>query len=227
MTVDNTALHCRLITPQERYRLPAGAKQLILVRHGSTDLASGGAMEFEGLTLSNPLLLPVGHEQARAVAARLSAEAISALFVTPLQRTHQTAAPFAALSGLVPTVIPELREIYLGDWEHSFHLHAAAGSDLLARMLAEESFEVLPNAETMAAIATRIRTGIERVATLTEPDSSAVIFTHGGTIAEICRQAAHSRPFAFLGPENTSISRIVILDDGRWTLRGFNDVAHL
>ena len=29
MTADNTALHRRLITPQERYRLPAGAKQLI------------------------------------------------------------------------------------------------------------------------------------------------------------------------------------------------------
>jgi probable phosphoglycerate mutase len=46
-------------------------------------------------------------------------------------------------------------------------------------------------------------------------------------IGEICRQATQSRPFAFVHADNCSITRLVVLADGRWLLRSFNDVAHL
>jgi probable phosphoglycerate mutase len=38
--------------------------------------------------------------------------------------------------------------------------------------------------------------------------------------------ASGSRPFAFVGADNASISRLVIAGD-RWIVRGFNDTAHL
>ena len=227
MNSGNPALHRRIVTPQQRYRMPSGAKQLILVRHGSTDLENAERIVLDGLDISNPVLLPEGHEQAQAVARRLSAEPVSAIFVTPLHRTHQTAEPLAALTGLGLTVIPELREVHMGDWEHGFHVHATSGNELLGRMFAEETWDVVPNAEPMAAVSARVRAGIQRVAEILAPDSSGVIFAHGGTIAEICRQAARSSPFAFFGPDNTSISRIIVHGDGHWTLRCFNDVAHL
>ena len=46
-------------------------------------------------------------------------------------------------------------------------------------------------------------------------------------IAELCRQATGSRPFAFINVDNASITRIVVLPDGAWILRGYNDVSHL
>jgi probable phosphoglycerate mutase len=51
-------------------------------------------------------------------------------------------------------------------------------------------------------------------------------FTHGGVIGQALALASGSRPFAFLGAENTSISRVVVAGD-RWIVRGFNDTAHL
>ena len=50
---------------------------------------------------------------------------------------------------------------------------------------------------------------------------------HGGVIAEICRQATASRPFAFVHADNCSISRVVVFADGRRMLRSFNDTNHL
>ena len=46
-------------------------------------------------------------------------------------------------------------------------------------------------------------------------------------ITEILRQVTGSEPFAFLRCTNGSISRIVRMPDGRWTLVAFNDTAHL
>jgi probable phosphoglycerate mutase len=50
---------------------------------------------------------------------------------------------------------------------------------------------------------------------------------HGGIIGEACRQATSSRPFAFVHSDNCSVTRLIVLGDGRWLLRTFNDVAHL
>jgi probable phosphoglycerate mutase len=46
-------------------------------------------------------------------------------------------------------------------------------------------------------------------------------------IGQLCRQATDSRPFAFVHADNGSVSRLVVLPDGRWLLRSFNDISHL
>jgi probable phosphoglycerate mutase len=52
------------------------------------------------------------------------------------------------------------------------------------------------------------------------------VFTHGGVIGQELALASGSRPFAFVGADNASISRLVIAGD-RWIVRSFNDTAHL
>ena len=52
------------------------------------------------------------------------------------------------------------------------------------------------------------------------------MFTHGGVIGQVLAAATESRPFAFVSADNASISRIVVVD-GRWIIRGFNEVTHL
>lgn len=56
---------------------------------------------------------------------------------------------------------------------------------------------------------------------------AALVITHGAFIAEACRQATASRPFAFINVDNASITRIAVLPGGRQALIGFNDIAHL
>ena len=69
--------------------------------------------------------------------------------------------------------------------------------------------------------------GLRTVVDRTGPDGVAVAVTHGGVIAEACRQVTGSRPFAFLTAENCSVTRVVHLPDGGWLLRSFNDTTHL
>src|SRR5436305_3062168 len=102
--------------PQRQFILPPDATEVVLVRHGASAAAVPGEPfeELEGQ--SDPPLAPEGERQAIAVAERLAAsgETFAGLFVTPLKRTQQTAAPLAERSGLEPVVVPELREVGLG-----------------------------------------------------------------------------------------------------------------
>jgi probable phosphoglycerate mutase len=214
--------------PQRRFMPPPGSTEVVLVRHG----ASAAAVPDEPFDLldghADPPLAPEGHEQARRLAARLAGESLDALFVTPLRRTQETAAPLAERTGLEPQVVPDLREVMLGDWEGGkLRIHAAEGDPLFWKMLEEERWDVIPNAEPMEELAARVRRGLETILEATGPDAVAVAVLHGGVIGEICRQATDSRRFAFVHTDNCSISRLVVLPGGRQLLWSFNDVAHL
>ena len=214
--------------PQRRFTPPPGATEIVLVRHG----ASAAAVPGEPFDLldghADPPLAPEGHEQALVLAERLAGEDIHAVFVTPLRRTAETAAPLAERAGIEPMVVPELREVLLGDWEGGeLRIRAAQGDPLFARMLEEERWDVIPNAEPMEELAARVRRGVEAMLAAVGPDAVAVAVLHGGVIGEICRQATDSRRFAFVHTDNCSISRLVVLPGGRQLLWSFNDVAHL
>ena len=214
--------------PQRGFQLPPDAVDLLLIRHGASAAAVPGE-PFELLEgQADPPLAPEGAEQARKVAAWLANEPISSLFVTPLRRTAQTAAPMAERTGLVPQVVPELREIFLGEWEGGeFRIRVAQGDPLSIRLFEEERWEVIPGAESMESFGARIASGLEQVADAIGPGNTGAAILHGGVITEICHQVARSRPFAFLQVDNTSITRVVRRPDGRWLLRYFNETAHL
>jgi probable phosphoglycerate mutase len=213
---------------QEPYARPSGATELVLVRHGASAAVRPGVAPPLLDGHSDPPLAPEGAAQARAVAERLAPEALAGLFVTPLRRTAETAAPLATVSGLEPTPVPDLREVYLGDWEGGiYRIRVTDGDPLVARMLAEERWDLIPNAEPADAFALRIRIGVETVVKVAGPDTAVAVFVHGGVLGEICRQATGSRPFAFIHADNGSITRLVVIAPGRWLLRSFNDTAHL
>jgi probable phosphoglycerate mutase len=211
---------------QRRYEAPPGATDLLLVRHGASqpyvDGTSFALVDGHG----DPPLSFDGQGQARQVSARLAAAGVDAIYVTSLRRTAETAAPLAARLGLELRVEPDLREVYLGEWEGGiFRKNVANGHPVSLRMAAEERWDVIPGAESSAALNSRVRAAIERIAAA-HPGQRVAAFTHGGVIGAALALASGSRPFAFLGAENTSISRLVLTTD-RWYVRGFNDTAHL
>jgi probable phosphoglycerate mutase len=212
---------------QRPFTLPDGATEVMLVRHGSSD--RGSAEPSMGLLdgRSDPPLTADGHRQAEALAQRLSRTEIRSLFVTPLRRTQQTAEPLARHLGFEPTVIPELREVFLGEWEGDLAHRVDSYRDITERLFAVGRWDVIPGAEPMEHFSERIRAGLLRVSSAVGPDAVATAVVHGGVIAEACRQATGSDAFAFLAAENGSITRIMRLDSGRWGLISFNDTAHL
>ena len=198
------------------------------MRHGASAAAVPGQPFPLVLGRGDPPLSAEGEAQAQLVAERLAGEPLSALFVTPLQRTAQTAAPLAELVGLEPRPIEQLCETHLGEWEGGeFRIRVAQGDPLAMRLLAEERWDLIPGAESMDDLAARVRTGVDAMVAATGAGKVAAAVLHGGVIGEICRQATSSRPFAFIHSDNCSITRLVVLGDGRWLLRSFNDTAHL
>ena len=213
---------------QRGFFLPPGATEVVLVRHGSSEPAVAG-QRFPLLDgHGDPGLAPEGEVQAALVAERLAGEPLSGLFVTPLKRTAQTAAPLAARLGLEPVVVPELIEVFLGDWDGGeFRVRLSEGDPIALQAVDEERWDLIPGAETMEGFAVRVRAGIEAVLAAAGPDASVAAIVHGGVIGEVCRQATASRPFAFVHNENASVTRLVVLPGGHWLLRSFNDTTHL
>ncbi|MGI8714076.1 MAG: histidine phosphatase family protein [Solirubrobacteraceae bacterium] len=212
---------------QRPFVLPLGATEVVLIRHGSArhstpeaplDLVDGH---------SDPELTELGQRQAVAVAQRLAESPIAAVFVTPLRRTQQTAAPLARRLARDPVVMPQLREVYLGDWEGQLNQRVARDDSLTHRIFAAERWDVIPNAEPMEQFSKRISVGMERLSDAGGPDATVLAIVHGGVIAEACRQVTGSRAFAFLYAENGSLTRLMRLSSGRWALISFNDTSHL
>jgi 2,3-bisphosphoglycerate-dependent phosphoglycerate mutase len=210
---------------QLKFVAPPGACRLLLLRHGETAPVRDGVVVplLEGQ--SNPDLDPAGVDEARRAAERLADEDIAAIYVTPLARTHETAAPLAERLGLKPVVEPRLIEVHLGEWEGGQYRRRVAAKDPIAvRVIEEQRWDVIPGAEPMDRFAARVREGIEAVAAA-HPDRTVVVVSHGGTIGQALAEATGSRALAF-GPDNGSISELVV--SGReWALRRFNDTAHL
>jgi probable phosphoglycerate mutase len=211
---------------QPKFSLPKGAADLILIRHGETEAARPG----ESFPLKDghgdPALHPDGEVQAVQVARRLKSEAISAIYVTKLRRTHQTAAPLAQALGLAPVEDPDLHEVHLGDWDGGlYRIKAAQNDPAFQRAFERQEWGEIPRAETTASVQTRVQRGLLRIGAA-HPDETVAVVVHGGVIAAAMAVASGSQPFAFRGAENGSISRMVVQGD-RITVRTFNDVSHL
>jgi len=213
---------------QTPYELPPGATEIVMVRHGaSAPPADGKPTPLEG-GHSNPALTAAGKAQAERVAAGLRHEPISAIFVSTLRRTAETAAPLVAATGLEPVAIADLREVFLGDFEGGlYRIKTAEGDPVIAKVFEQEAWSEIPNGERYEDFGARITAGVEEIVRRTGPDKAAVAVLHGAVIGQLCRQATDSRPFAFVHADNGSVSRLVVNPDGRWLLRSFNDISYV
>ena len=211
---------------QARFRPPPGATDILLLRHGESEAAYVDKPFPLVDGHANPELSENGREQAERLAERLAEQPIDALYVTSLRRTAQTAEPLAERLSLTPQAEPDLREVNLGEWEAGrFRKMVADNHPIAERMWAEERWDVIPGAEPADEFTARTSGAIKRIAAA-HPDQRVAVVTHGGVIAALLALATGSRPFAFLGADNASISRLVITPE-RWLLRLYNDTAHL
>jgi probable phosphoglycerate mutase len=211
---------------QARFLPPPGATELLLIRHGESEPVSLDTAFPVVDGQFDPGLSPDGVAQAERVADRLAAARIAEIYVTPLRRTAQTAAPLARRLGLTPRVATGLREVFFGEWEGGlFRKMVAENHPIAMRMWAQERWDVVPGSEPAAVFAARVAESVGQLAAA-HPGARLAVFTHGGVIGEVLAQASGSRSFAFIGADNGSIS-YVVLTPQRWIVRGFNDTAHL
>lgn len=164
---------------QRPMQVPPGATEVLLVRHGQSAPYRDGEPFALVDGQGDPPLSDLGHRQAVAVADRLERAGISAIYVTNLQRTHQTAAPLAARLGLQPRLEVDLREVHLGEWEGGeFRRMAAERHPAFAQMELEQDWAAIPGAERVAAVEARVREALVRLHR-DHPDERVVAVSHG------------------------------------------------
>jgi 2,3-bisphosphoglycerate-dependent phosphoglycerate mutase len=211
---------------QHRFAAPPGATTVLLVRHGESAPAHPDRPFALRDGHGDPELDPVGVEQAERVGQRLANERVDAIYVTTLRRTHETAAPLAARLGMTPIIEPDLREVFLGEWEGgALRMKAAAADPIFEEIFRKERWDVIPGAEPLDEFEARTQRGLRRIVDA-HPDGRVVVVAHGGVIGQLLHHVTGSRRFAFAGSDNGSISEVVITGE-RFVLRRYNDTSHL
>lgn len=87
---------------------------VLLIRHGESEANASGRLACQKW---DPSLTEKGHSQAEEVARALADLPIDHLVTSPLLRAKQTMAPLAKQFGITPTILADLSEVNLGDWD--------------------------------------------------------------------------------------------------------------
>ena len=211
---------------QHRFKSPPGSTDILLIRHGESAAADPDNPFPTVNGHGDPPLHACGLQQAELVGTRLSNEPIDAIYISNLQRTAQTAGPLSKKLNLEPNVLPDLREVFLGEYEGGIYRQKMADNDqALRNAFREHRWDLIPGAESNEEFERRLKNGLETIASA-HPNELIAAFVHGAVIAQILSTATRARPMAFTGADNGSISHIVIFKD-RITVRCFNDTTHL
>ena len=203
-----------------------GARETLiyLLRHGEVVLAE--TRRFIG-HLDVPLSAQ-GERQSRVQAARLAGATLTAVVTSDLARARRTGEIVGAPHGLVPVVVPSLREMAMGRWdgltaEQIQEREPAAFADWMARV-GEFPF---PEGESVADLLARAWPAFEAIVAAHEGEAVAVV-AHGGTNrALLC--AALGLPLArllALGQDYGALSVLARIG-ARWELRRLNEHAVL
>lgn len=197
--------------------------RLLLIRHGETP----ATVERLFVGSTNVELTPGGHEQARAVAQRLKHVRIDALYVSPLTRCMQTAAPIVETTGLRPRVDGALRECDFGSWEGmSFQEVFQKDPDGLRRWVTEEGHSS-HGGESREQLADRVWAWWLAAAVKHENDTVCAV-THGGPIRSAVQRGLQAPFSAFLSIEIDPASITLLQTQGPGVrVRFVNETSHL
>lgn len=194
---------------------------IYLFRHGEVVLAE--TRRFIG-HLDVPLS-PRGERQSVAQAARLAAVELSAVFTSDLIRARRTGEIIGKPHGLVPRLVPELREMAMGRWEGLTAAEIQRGEpEQFARWMANVGEFPFPDGESVPDLAARAWPAFESIVSGHAGRAIAIV-AHGGTNrALICRALGLSvgRILA-VGQDYGALTVLERTDAHAWRLRHLNE----
>jgi broad specificity phosphatase PhoE len=219
--------------------------RIVLLRHGEPDWFPGG-----GLSVDDAGLTARGHAQAEAAASLLAGQRLDALYVSPLRRAQETAAPWAKAAGVTPVTLHAMAEIGIEtprmsqpEVDHFF-------MEAMRRPL-ERHWDGWPNGESFHDFHSRVTRGIEEILArhamhperkgeftvwqLPPRPFSLGVVAHGGTNAVLLTHLLDVAPVPWewirfeseLGAYSVLQVRSLGQHGGVWSLTRFNEVAHL
>ncbi|MBM3144938.1 MAG: MSMEG_4193 family putative phosphomutase [Chloroflexi bacterium] len=151
---------------------------LFLIRHAENEYLSQGRLagRLPGVHLNEE-----GREQAHALADSLSNAPVEAVYVSPLERTMETAQPIARALGLEVIPEPGLLEVDFGEWQGKT-LEQLRRRKLWQTVQNSPSQMCFPGGESFADAQRRIVEVIERLSGKHRPEALIVCVSHGDPI---------------------------------------------
>ena len=152
---------------------------ILLARHGESDW--NRAKRWQGH--ADRPLTERGREQAHALADRLAATELDAVYSSDLERARETAEIVARSQGLDVHVLPELREVDVGSWSGLTRAEAERRfPDAFRRWAA--GGEGWDDGETYEQLSERVLRAIRTIAA-DHPGERVLVVAHGGTIRAV------------------------------------------
>ena len=199
-------------------------RRLLLVRHGETTWNTTG--RYQGQT--DVPLNDVGRQQAAAIAERLAAETIDAIYASDLIRAYETAQAIAKPHKLNVQADPRLREFSFGEWHGLTYAQMTARfPEQVAWWNADRLHRAPPGGETLAQVAVRLQAALDDIPH-NHPDQTVLLVAHGGPIRVLLCLLLNKSPREFwqFDVGNTALTEFVFHDIGPRLTR-FNDTHHL
>ncbi|HZK17852.1 MAG TPA: alpha-ribazole phosphatase [Clostridia bacterium] len=199
--------------------------RMFLVRHGETQWN----VDFRFQGQSDIELTDKGEMQALKLGQTLADEKISAIYSSDLSRAVKTAEIIAEHHELNIKKIPELREINFGIWEGlTYDEINTSYSDLYKKWRGNTIEVKIPKGESLAEVAERSVGAIHRLVGQ-HNDESIIVVAHGGVIRCIVSDVLRMdlNHFWRLRLDNTSVSVVDFLDNGREIVTQLNNCTHL
>lgn len=212
--------------------LKRGGTEVYLIRHAD---ALPGAEELVAGGYDDQALSELGRRQAAALAERLRALPLAAIYSSPLGRAVQTAAPTAHALGLEVQIDADLREVELGPIGPEAFAGATPGEraealrarlrDIAVLALGSGKWSSIPGTEPSAHLRARVTQAVGRIAAA-HPGQRVAIISHGGAINAYLAALLDIERDYFFPAANTAISVVRLKGEQRLLLT-LNDIAHL
>lgn len=155
-------------------------KAVLLARHGQS--VSNAIGRFQGV--QDVPLSELGQRQAEALRTAVRGRRLAHVYASPLKRARRTAE--IAMAGLdVPlTVVDDLRELSLGDWEgRAVEEIRALPGDPYAQWVRDPVAYTPPGAEPLAAVQSRVLHAMAEIAAAHPNGDDVLVVAHGGVIS--------------------------------------------
>jgi broad specificity phosphatase PhoE len=154
--------------------------RLLLARHGES--VWNAERRFQGHT--DIALSARGRAQAEALGRGLRGYRVVAAYVSPFNRARETAELALRESGIPLTVLEELRELSLGQWEGCTvdEIRAQAGDPYRAWLRAPHDCPP-PGGEPLPVVSERVRAALDHIAAAHRRDDDVLVISHGGVIS--------------------------------------------
>ncbi len=191
---------------------------LIIIRHARPERIESAPATSEAP--ADPSLTEIGHKQAQAVADWLSSEPIDALYVSPMARARQTAAPVEKALDMSAIVEAGVQEYDASDSQY------LPMEEVRADKAAWQAFVASHGTTDWSGFRRVVTESIESIIARHKGQTVAIV-CHGGVVNAWGAEVLGLEETMFFAPEYTSISRFRAASSGERSVVSLNETGHL